>query len=452
MSTDALREQIRAQVRTALGTGRAKDDPASVAALMRRFEQGYEMVSAEAIVACFAPDVVWILPDSRVLHGREACVAFLKERFASPTGPKFSDSHMKVLGQTVVQTYKVSVPLPGGQIGTYDGTDVYQIRNGLIAHKDAYWKQVGMPKAAPTPASEASVAALMRRFEDGWVNLNPEAIVACFTPNVVWTLPDSRVLKGREACQAFLKERFASPGGPQFADSIMNVLGQTVVQTYKVSVPLPGGQTGTYDGTDVYAIQDGLIASKDAYWKQVGMPKPAATHSPAPAAPSAPAPAQAHTSAAGVVVPLRVGTAAQAASLTDLFKRLAASPALLQAAQSGLLRFDMRVDEAAVKAVAASAGSSGGASAMAATTAIDPAACCSSCKEGKACECKGDTCDMHDHKEDVPELKGVIGEKLLKTLPASVKTVRIHPKAVLTPLGKETLRKRGITIEKGAIA
>jgi hypothetical protein len=149
-----------------------------------------------------------------------------------------------------------------------------------------------------------------------------------------------------------------------------------------------------------------------------------------------------------VVVPLRVGTAAHAQALTDLFKRLAASPALLQAAQSGLLRFDMRVDEAAVKAVA-SAGASGGASAMAATTAIDPAACCSSCKEGKACECKGDTCDMHDHKEDMPELKGVIGEKLLKTLPPSVKTVRIHPKAVLTPLGKEALRKRGITIDRG---
>jgi hypothetical protein len=119
-----------------------------------------------------------------------------------------------------------------------------------------------------------------------------------------------------------------------------------------------------------------------------------------------------------------------------------------------LLRFDMRVDEAAVKVVAGSAGTSGvasgGASAMAATTAIDPAACCSSCKEGKACECKGDTCDMHDHAAAaVPELQGVIGEKLLKTLPASVKTVRIHPKAVLTPLGKEALRKRGITIDRG---
>ena len=323
MSTDALREQIRAQVRTALGAGRAKDDPTSVAALMRRFEQGYEMVSAEAIVACFAPDVVWTLPDSRVLRGREACLAFLKERFASPTGPKFSDSHMNVLGQTVVQNYKVGVPLPGGQSVTLDGTDVYQIRDGLIAVKDAYWKQIGAPKPAASPAPTPSPAA--------------------------------------------------------------------------------------------------------------------------PAAASANTPA---TGPQGVVVPLRVGTAAHAQALTDLFKRLAASPALLQAAQSGLLRFDMRVDEAAVKAVA-SAGSSGGASAMAATTAIDPAACCSSCKEGKACECKGDTCDMHDHKEDVPELKGVIGEKLLKTLLPSVKTVRIHPKAVLTPLGKEALRKRGITIDRG---
>jgi ketosteroid isomerase-like protein len=323
-----LREQIRAQVRTALGAGRAKDDPASVAALMRRFEQGYEMVSAEAIVACFAPDVVWTLPDSRVLRGREACLVFLKERFASPTGPKFSDSHMNVLGQTVVQNYKVGVPLPGGQSVTLDGTDVYQIRDGLIAVKDAYWKQIGAPKPAAAPA-------------------------------------------------------------------------------------------------------------------------PAPAPAPSPAAPTAASANTPATGPQGVVVPLRVGTAAHAQALTDLFKRLAASPALLQAAQSGLLRFDMRVDEAAVKAVAASAGTSGGASAMAATTAIDPAACCSSCKEGKACECKGDTCDMHDHKEDVPELKGVIGEKLLKTLPASVKTVRIHPKAVLTPLGKEALRKRGITIDRG---
>jgi uncharacterized protein (TIGR02246 family) len=303
--------------------------------------------------------------------------------------------------------------------------------------------QVRTALGAKATGADTSVAALMQRFEAGYAAANAEAIVACFAPDVVWTLPDSRVLNGRAECLAFLKERFASPTGPKFSDSHMNVLGQTVVQNYKVSVAMPGGQSVTLDGTDVYQIRDGLIARKDAYWKQIGAPKPAA-----PAAAPATAPQ-------GVVVPLRVGTAAHAQALTDLFKRLAASPALLQAAQSGLLRFDMRVDEAAVKAVAAAAPATQAAagtpatSAMAATTATDPAACCSSCKAGKACECKGDTCDMHDHQVDVPELKGVIGEKLLKTLPPSVKTVRIHPKAVLTPLGKEALRKRGITIDRG---
>lgn len=303
--------------------------------------------------------------------------------------------------------------------------------------------QVRTALGAKATGADTSVAALMQRFEAGYAAANAEAIVACFAPDVVWTLPDSRVLNGRAACLAFLKERFASPAGPKFSDSHMNVLGQTVVQNYKVSVPLPGGQAVTLDGTDVYQIRDGLIARKDAYWKQIGAPKPAA-----PAAAPATAPQ-------GVVVPLRVGTAAHAQALTDLFKRLAASPALLQAAQSGLLRFDMRVDEAAVKAVAAApapqaAAGTPATSAMAATTAIDPAACCSSCKQGKACECQGDTCGLHDHQEDVPELKGVIGEKLLKTLPPGVKTVRLHPKAVMTPLGKEALRKRGITIDRGA--
>jgi hypothetical protein len=304
--------------------------------------------------------------------------------------------------------------------------------------------QVRTALGARATGADASMAALMQRFEAGYAAANAEAIVACFAPDVVWTLPDSRVLNGRAACLAFLKERFASSAVPKFADSHMNVLGQTVVQNYKVSVPLPSGQTVTLDGTDVYQIREGLIARKDAYWKQIGALKPATTVSAATLA----------VVPQCVVVPLRVGTAAQAQALTDLFKRLAASPALLRAAQSGLLRFDMQVDEAAVKVVAAAAPAQHAApatSAMAATTAIDPATCCASCKVGKACECQGNSCNLHHHTaEEVPELQGVIGEKLLKTLSPNVKTVRLHPKAVMTPLGKETLRKRGIAIHRGA--
>jgi ketosteroid isomerase-like protein len=290
--------------------------------------------------------------------------------------------------------------------------------------------------AAKATATDASIAALMQRFEAGYAAVNAEAIVACFAPDVVWTLPDSRVLKGRAACLAFLKERFASPKGPQFSDSRMHVLGQTVVQNYKVSLPLPGGRSVTLDGTDVYRISDGLIAHKDAYWKQIGAAQPAAGVA-APTASGAATPA--------VVVPLRVGSAAGAQALSELYKRLAASPALLQAAQTGVLRFDLRVEEGLAQGTSAMAASSS-------TLAIDPAACCASCQAGKACECKGDQCGLHEHKttDTVPELKGVIGERLLKTLPPGVKTVRLHPKAVVTPLGKEALRKRGITIDRGA--
>ena len=168
-----------------------------------------------------------------------------------------------------------------------------------------------------------------------------------------------------------------------------------------------------------------------------------------------PSPNQPSLAPSALVIPLRLGSAQDTAVLTQLFQRLAASPALLKMADTGLLRFDLRVDAAALgavsNAVSVEKSAAVATSAMAATTATDPAACCSSCKEGKACECKGDTCALHEHPaEDVPELKGVIGEKLLKTLPPSVKTVRLHPKAVMTPLGKEALRKRGITIERGA--
>ena len=282
---------------------------------------------------------------------------------------------------------------------------------------------------AAAPGGDGSVAALMQRFEAGYAAANAEAIVACFAPDVVWTLPDGRVLKGREACLSFLKERFASPMGPKFSDSHMHVLGQTVVQNYKVTVPLPGGQSVTRDGTDVYEIRGGLIARKDAYWKQVG-------------APAAPAATTATAAPAAVTLPLRLSSEADAHALTDLLRRLAASPALLQASQAGLLRLDLQVGAPGAPASGAAT------SAMAATTAVNPAVCCSSCKQGKACECTGPECSLHAH-DSAAVLEGVIGERQVKALAPAVKSVRLGSKAVMTPLGKDALRKRGITIERG---
>lgn len=286
------------------------------------------------------------------------------------------------------------------------------------ALRDKIRAQVRQALAASTVSTgDTAVAALMQRFEAGYAAGNAQAIVACFAPDMVWTLPDGRVLQGRPACLTFLQERFASPMGPKFSDSHMQVLGQTVVQSYKVSVPLPNGDSVLRDGTDVYQIRDGLIVRKDAYWKQIV----------APAAPAAP-------NAQAVTLPLRLGSEADAHTLSDLLRRLAASPALLQASQAGLLRLDLRIDPHA----------------HAPHAPDQPASCCESCKAGRSCECQGPDCKLsHDHAPAPQTLAGVIGERQVKALAPGVLAVQLKPGAVLTPLGKDALRKRGITIDKG---
>lgn len=152
-----------------------------------------------------------------------------------------------------------------------------------------------------------------------------------------------------------------------------------------------------------------------------------------------------------VLVPLHLRSAQHTAALTELFRRLAANPALLQLVQTGWLRFDLRVDPTALPGTAG-APAAGAAPALTTPRAPETPTCCASCRAGKACECQGDRCEAHGHPavEEVPELQGVIGERALKTLAPTVKTVRLHPRAVLTPLAKDALRKRGIAIDRGA--
>lgn len=144
---------------------------------------------------------------------------------------------------------------------------------------------------------------------------------------------------------------------------------------------------------------------------------------------------------AGVVIPLVLNSSGGDAILADIFRRVAASPALAMAAAAGLLRFDLRLDLTA-----------------------QGAACCDSCREKLPCDCKGAEHDSsHDHSHDPAhsahadaksentELKGVISERLVKSIDKAVKQVRLAQNAVLTPLGREALRQRGISIDRGTI-
>lgn len=144
----------------------------------------------------------------------------------------------------------------------------------------------------------------------------------------------------------------------------------------------------------------------------------------------------------GVCVPLRLSCDGDLAVLAELVRRVAASPALAAAQAAGLLRFELSIDPAL--AAAAISG-----------------ACCDDCARGENCRCEGApaaapaalTAPTAPPTPPTPSagvtpvLRGVVTERDVKALPAACRLVGTAPHAVLTPLARDALRQRGITVQ-----
>lgn len=117
--------------------------------LMQRFELAFSTRDVDGVIACVAPGFEWRLPDGQVFAGRRDVRRVLQARFGMTDGPRFSKSRFRYYGNTVVQTYRVSVPDGNGGFVPLRGCDVYKIRRGLLVRKDAYWKR-GPQRAGQT--------------------------------------------------------------------------------------------------------------------------------------------------------------------------------------------------------------------------------------------------------------------------------------------------------------
>lgn len=137
-----------------------------------------------------------------------------------------------------------------------------------------------------------------------------------------------------------------------------------------------------------------------------------------------------------VVVPLRLGSQQDAATLADILNRVARSPALSQAAKAGLLRFDLRLDLPDDTGV----------------SNTNERSCCNSCQDGKACECSDSAAPFSPLPSPAPssatEIKGVVTERMVNGLATAVTQVVLGKGAVLTPLGRDALKRRHISIQQ----
>ncbi len=110
--------------------------------LFTKFEEAFTLQDLKTIGECLSPAVQWHLPNGKVIYGRKEVLQEMEYRFAMPNGPKFSGSVWKFLGAIVHQTYEVEYLGPDGKWRKSSGFDVYEIGDGLIVRKDAYWKMI----------------------------------------------------------------------------------------------------------------------------------------------------------------------------------------------------------------------------------------------------------------------------------------------------------------------
>ncbi|MFK7966538.1 MAG: nuclear transport factor 2 family protein [Burkholderiaceae bacterium] len=119
-------------------------------------------------------------------------------------------------------------------------------------------------------ASDQQVRELFKRFATAFVAGDGPGLTSCLTENFEWCLPTGVRYKGRNAAIEVMVARAKQAGGPKFANSRIEVFGDTIVQRYNVTVTGADGKAVELEGLDVYKIEDGALATKDAYWKQLG--------------------------------------------------------------------------------------------------------------------------------------------------------------------------------------
>ena len=117
---------------------------------------------------------------------------------------------------------------------------------------------------------------LFRRFGKAFNAGDIDEILACVTPDFRWIMargpdaPHGLIVEGRDALRAALDARGQELADVRFSDARVFAAGEFVVGTFRMTAARRADQAVIdLRGCDIYTVSNGLIASKDSYWKQV---------------------------------------------------------------------------------------------------------------------------------------------------------------------------------------
>jgi taurine dehydrogenase small subunit len=123
--------------------------PVELQALFRRFGKAFNAGDIDGILSCVTADFRWIMargpeaPDGRIVSGHEALRAALLERSRELADVRFAEAQVFAAGDRVIGTFRMTARRCADNAAVdLRGCDIYTLRDGLIASKDSYWKQL----------------------------------------------------------------------------------------------------------------------------------------------------------------------------------------------------------------------------------------------------------------------------------------------------------------------
>jgi len=108
--------------------------------------------------------------------------------------------------------------------------------------------------------------ALIARHDEGWNAQDLDAVMACYTPGIVFANYNAgEVAEGADAVRAHIGGIFAGWPDLHFRGRRLYVSPGFAVSEWTATATHGDGRRLEWDGVDVFPFEDGLIARKDVY-------------------------------------------------------------------------------------------------------------------------------------------------------------------------------------------
>ena len=124
--------------------------------------------------------------------------------------------------------------------------------------------------------SEDEAMDLLRRFGKAFNRADVDGILACVTEDFVWVqatgpdAPDGQIVRGAEEVRQALAARAEVVRDVRFSETEVHHAPGRIIGTFRATgTYIADGSAHDVRGVDIYTVRDGLIASKDSYWKQI---------------------------------------------------------------------------------------------------------------------------------------------------------------------------------------